>query len=268
MHDPMTVAFEIKWPWFWMKYRPSIATIWHVDPERDGSDDSCGRFIRSRHLDAAVLDRIKKRFAHDWDRVFVSDSKRTYLCGLFAPNGDPHFSVPGIVLNLFFMAACEVFNSNGHTSWRKARRWMQRNLFDILLFAENPTDSLYDGLTRKFETGCGEAYTAQERERMIFSTASCIYAWIARSQRRWWQHPRWHIHHWKIQLHGLQKLKRWLFSRCSKCGRRFRYGEWPVTSNWNSVGPRWFRSEPGVEHMKCSGHAVSPDEPLRTPGVK
>lgn len=31
MHDPMTVAF-----YFW-----SI-TIWHVDPEKDGIDDSCG----------------------------------------------------------------------------------------------------------------------------------------------------------------------------------------------------------------------------------
>lgn len=54
MHDPMTVAFEIRQPWggktYPMKdgstwhYRPALITIWHVDPERDGSDDSCGWF--------------------------------------------------------------------------------------------------------------------------------------------------------------------------------------------------------------------------------
>lgn len=79
MHDPSTVAHQIKYPWFeykpWPKkfrrdpnpwrlkrgweempdelkatrskswpegYRNDFITIWHEDPERDGSDDSCG----------------------------------------------------------------------------------------------------------------------------------------------------------------------------------------------------------------------------------
>jgi hypothetical protein len=51
MHDPMTVAFEICYPWkkygkrgrnkFEQNYRAPFITIWHVDPEKDGSDDSC-----------------------------------------------------------------------------------------------------------------------------------------------------------------------------------------------------------------------------------
>ena len=43
MHDPMTVAFEIRYPW---KKYASFITIWHVDPEKDGSDDSCDWFHR------------------------------------------------------------------------------------------------------------------------------------------------------------------------------------------------------------------------------
>ena len=44
MHDPMTQAFEIRQ--FWRRpnhwgYKPAFITIWHVDPEKDGSDDSC-----------------------------------------------------------------------------------------------------------------------------------------------------------------------------------------------------------------------------------
>jgi hypothetical protein len=47
MHDPMTVAWEIKSPFkqkhdlFQNGYRNTWVTVWHVDPERDGSDDSC-----------------------------------------------------------------------------------------------------------------------------------------------------------------------------------------------------------------------------------
>ncbi|MEE9382821.1 MAG: hypothetical protein V3V08_05345 [Nannocystaceae bacterium] len=74
-----------------------------------------------------------------------------------------------------------------------------------------------------------------------------IHDWRKRD-RRWWQHPRWHIHHWKIQIHPLQEFKRWAFSRCSECGGRFAWGEAPLSSSWHSSGPRWFRSEKGIRH--------------------
>lgn len=261
MHDPMTVAFEIKWPWWWMEYRPSFVTIWHVDPERDGSDDSCGWFIRARHGNQQVLDKIVDRFEFDWDRTFTSESKRTYLCGLFAPNGEPHYSVQGVVLNLFFLAAGIIFESDGHTNWRKARRFVQSHLADIMLFAENTTDSLYDGITRKFEIGCGEKYTKQRRDERVRQLAGCIYAWILREQRPWWKHPRWHMHHWKIQVHPLVAFKRWAFSRCERCGRRFRWGESVCTNSWNGTGPKWFRSEPHVHHSDCAGKLSQPTTP-------
>src|SRR3974377_2148720 len=76
MHDPQILAFDIKYPWWqskpWPKkfqhsgsdrfawkrmsekeqrgcephwpqgYRDTFVNIWHVDPEKDGTDDSCG----------------------------------------------------------------------------------------------------------------------------------------------------------------------------------------------------------------------------------
>jgi hypothetical protein len=122
MHDPMTVAFDIpnpfarRWGESWFS-RPALVTIWHVDPEADGSDDSCG------------------------------------------------WCFPG---------------------------------------------------------------------------------------RPWWRHPRWHVHHWKIQVHPLQMLNRWLFSRCATCGKGFGWGYAPVASGWHPEGPRWFRSEEGVRHHECA----------------
>jgi hypothetical protein len=45
MHDPLTVALEIKYPWKRKtslgSYRESFITIWHKDPCKDGSDNSC-----------------------------------------------------------------------------------------------------------------------------------------------------------------------------------------------------------------------------------
>lgn len=71
MHDPMTVAFEIRYPWrkygadapndFLREYRAPFITIWHVDPEKRGDDDSCDWFGRHRPLnprERAIVDAM------------------------------------------------------------------------------------------------------------------------------------------------------------------------------------------------------------------
>lgn len=263
MHDPMTQAFQIPYPWWkrnrfdGSRYHSPFITIWHVDPETDGTDDSCGWFMRSRHGDKAVLEKIVKRFEEDWDRVFnyrdedhmgepKGPIKSTYFRGYFLPNGEPHFSTSGIVLNLIFIAAAEHFKSYGNTNWDRARKFMQEHLFRILILAENPTDSLHDSITRTFG---GDT----KREDRIRQMAEIAYGWVLRETRPWYRKPRWHIRHWKIQCHPIQSLKRSLFTRCSKCGGWFKFGESCVSNQWDSDGPEWFKSERGVMHDKCAG---------------
>lgn len=261
MHDPMTVAWEIKSPIkrkskLWPEgYRNTLVTIWHVDPEKDGTDDSCGWFKRARHGDKSVVDKIVKAFEFDWDRTFTSDGTgKTYPCGFFLPSGKPFLSVQAIVLNLFYLAAGAYFSNDGHRNWKKSRKWMQKNLFEILMFAENPVDSLHDGITQKFgddTIGQTEARVKHLRDERIRNMASCIYGWILRSEQKWWQHPRWHVQHWEVQIHFLRDLKRFLFSRCCKCGRGFSWGHSVCTDSWNRTGPQWFRSEKNVYHSDC-----------------
>lgn len=255
MHDPMTQI-----------YHCGLFTLWHVDPERGpGGDDSCGWFKRAHHGDEAVLAKIVKRFEEDWDRVFnyreenhhgepAGPIKKTYFCGFFYPedagSGMPNMGVTAIVLNLFFLAAGEHFESTGHTNWKRARKWMQANLFDIMLFAENPTDSMRDAVVRKF--GCDT-----RREDRIRGAAATIYGWILRREQKWWQHPRWHVHHWRLQIQPLNDFKRWAFSRCCKCGRSFRFGASVCTNNWNSTGPMWFRGEKDIYHDDCDNPSSS-----------
>ena len=242
MHDPSTVAFEIYYPWhkrFWQtdsqymmeknsKFHTPFITIWHEDPETDGSDDSCGWFMRSKHGDKKILEKIIKEFEFNWDSNWTSENNNRYYTGYFRPDGTMNMSIHGIVLDLFFRAAHIVFNCNH----KKKDKYINKNLARILHFAENPIDSLHTSITRKFENACGEPYSEASRKEWIQTTASIIYGYILRDARPWYKHPRWHIHHWHFQIHPLQGIKRYLFDRCVICKKGFKWGETPIT-NWD-----------------------------------
>ena len=57
MHDPMTVCWRICLP-FGKSYEYPVLTVWHVDPEKDGSDDSCSWFLPK-------LSKKEQALAHD-----------------------------------------------------------------------------------------------------------------------------------------------------------------------------------------------------------
>lgn len=218
MHDPMTVAFDIKSPFkskpsaSWPKgYRSTIVTIWHKDPCRDGSDDSCGWFMRVRHGDDSVREKIRKSIAFNWD-----DEHH----GMFDADGKPRFSTIAIALNFFRFAAGEFFDHD----WRKVDRFMRRNLYEIMSFAENAVDSLHAPIVGK--------YGPTPRDERINGMADCLYGWILRADRPWWKHPRWHVWHWRIQIHPLQRTWQWLFDRCAMCGGRFKFHEGRL-GNWD-----------------------------------
>ena len=53
MHSPETVAFEIYLGRKQKKngnYRTPLITIWHHDPEKDGTDDSCGAWAKKEKI--------------------------------------------------------------------------------------------------------------------------------------------------------------------------------------------------------------------------
>ncbi len=73
MHDPLTLAFTISSPWFRRdpngnRYHPPLINIWHKDPERRGSDDSCDWFGSRR-----PMNEQERALAHaiwDAERVY------------------------------------------------------------------------------------------------------------------------------------------------------------------------------------------------------
>lgn len=67
----------------------------------------------------------------------------------------------------------------------------------------------------------------------------------------WWRHyDAFHLHHWSIQWDELQKIHRWLLTRCEVCGGRFSYGYSPVASGGmsHSSWRGWRKGEEGLAH--------------------
>lgn len=243
MHDPMTVAHEIKWPISFRrnsisgeKYYDPLITIWHVDPEKDGTDDSCGWFIRSRHLPKELIDKVTKDFAFEF--------KHNYW---FNEAGYPKFSSMGITLCMYSRAAWTIFiwlhgGSTGNRAHRQYKRFMHKYIFDFLHFAENPTDSLYNAINM--------TYGVEKKEERISHFVSIVVADIMRKLRPWYKHPRWHIHHWKIQFHPWHKFRRRYFDKCCICGKRG-FKSAPM-SDWDGT-KRW--------HQECDRNTAKPATP-------
>lgn len=237
MYDPMTVAFEIKWPFGGResgvratknakkhKYYSRLITIWHKDPEKKNGrdvrgDDTCGWFMRSGHGDPAVIKSIEHDFAFEWCNSWG---------GWFNEDGTPHLSVGAITRNMFSIAAYHHLGS-----WERANKFMKKHLYDILCFSENNIDSMHSTITGR--------YGIPEKEDRIKSCTSIIYGCVLRWSRPWYKHPRWHVHHWRIQFHPWQYLRRRFWDKCCKCGKRgfpkgvSAMGDWNGTRIWHST---------------------------------
>lgn len=281
MHDPMIQAFEIKYPWwrhkpwpkkfrysqdrkfvwnhamkdfqegcdaFWDEgYRDTFITIWHVDPEKDGSDDSCGwsypkltpkqkQGLRNgawhevHHPHFLVFNGKEWEGTHA-DAVSLYEGMIAYCVRLLRVNYSLEQIKRMAIERIHFPDCCKptgvfCYQPGYHTN--------------------NPKDSERDRQEHFFGILCG--------------IARCILDDL----RPWYRHPKWHFWHWKLQCQPLMQIKRILFSRCSKCGGMFKYGESCVSHQWNSPGPRWFRGEPSVMHDRCSGSTVASDAKAQT----
>lgn len=245
MHDPLTVAWEIRAPWFKQdkhfpkgRYHPSLVTIWHVDPEADGSDDSCG-WSRPR----LTAEQRKTVRALAWGEARAPWFQWAYAKTLQSPT-DAETLCRAAILQVAGALDLRV-------SFEEATAW-------AIELVHSPMDNIRGSLC--FIPGWHSNFEEdreQDREEAAAGLFSIIAQFILRRRRPWYKHPRFHVHHWKVQFHMVQRLKRWLFSRCAVCKGRFRYGEAPTSTSWGGSGPRWFRGEPHVRHRACAVAALA-----------
>ncbi len=222
MHDPMSVAFEIRLGSKYKRdgnYRSPLITIWHNDPEKDGTDDSCGHFIRPRHANQDMLKKIQSEFAFNYKHNYWFDKE-----------GKQVFSTIGTLMLMYECAAWQHFNH----SRKKKDAFMRKHCASIIHFAENPVDCGGDNITGKFYLSTNSDLLSEDR---FSGMAGMIYADILRKERKWYQHPKWHIHHWSLQIHPWQQLKKRFWYKCSECGKRGTktsfMSDWDGTKLWH-----------------------------------
>jgi hypothetical protein len=245
MHDPMTQAFEIKQ--FWQKksewgYKPPFITVWHVDPEKDGTDDSCG-WSRPK-LSKNQRERIES--------IAGDEAREPWYLAYYGKKIESPTEAETLLRQAFLIVG-RIFSRQHlckpaikEVTFSEASAWA----CDLLC---SPIDNLRGSLcflpgyhsNSDKDTEYDRKYSA---ERFFY----CVAGYVLRERRPWYRHPRWHIWHWQIQIHPLQNFKRWAFSRCCKCGKGFGWGYSPSSDSWSGTGPLWFRSEANVYHGDCS----------------
>lgn len=271
MHDPKTVAFEIRRPWydkrtkeqrdedrgkdrqgkFVFRYRPSWVTIWHVDPERDGTDNSCG--WHSPKLTDKQFGRLKSAaWSEARERYFLrSNTKEWHGSRVLA-----EALQKALILYVARILRLKI-------SYEYAARSAAENIHHPDCVDPAGKFCFLAGYHTNFKED-----TERDREHHFAGIMANVASMILRDHRPWYKHPKWHFWHWSIQIHGVQNFKRWAFTRCATCGKRFGWNESGITNTWHGTGPLWFRSQRDVHHDRCHGSRVrdSSENPSRSSG--
>lgn len=170
MHDPMTLIADLR-----------IVQLWHKDPCRDGTDDSCGWSFPK--LTEAQRKRIRD-FAWDEGRnpYFLRENNKTFT-------GTRHeaeclfralvlLSARAIKLDLNYdqislFTIRHVHNGGVEDAARQL-------CFQPGYHTNNPTDN------------------AEDRQQRLASIMQGIARELLAERRPWYRKPRWHFWHWRI----------------------------------------------------------------------
>lgn len=208
--------------------------IWHIDPEHRGTgnraDDSCGWFDRTpgSYSNAVAYILGDATTMHD---VSLALARRKHMPmafyeGISEPSDDPDRArgYPRLTqadcLALVLMISRELElrrwwngtkgNGGAHASRIKRAftrvRAVESTAFDLALSSIDNLSSVDKG------------------ESMV----RLIAAALNRKFRPWWRHPRWHVHHWKINVNLWRNLKRATVERCGTCKKSLGFNCCPV----------------------------------------
>ncbi|WP_298800147.1 hypothetical protein [uncultured Devosia sp.] len=246
MHDPLTQAFDIRLPWPGRAYGIPLVTIWHVDPEKpcrgQRSDDSCGWFDRRprEYADAVIYLLNDNEFMHDLKRSIATRKPVTGYHGHTFPRMPAGEVLAATLMVANYLELRRWWNGQDGKAGAHASFWLRhftrrRKVGSIAAdLALDPLDNLS---------------ATEDAEGMVRIVAACLH----RRFKPWWRHPRWHVHHWTVQIHLWQTFRRWALSRCCKCGGRFAWGESPTSDCWDTPPLKFLQGEKHVYHGRCGG---------------
>lgn len=227
MHDPMTVAHEIRYPWKNKHgYRSSIITIWHVDPEKNTlgtrRDDSCGWSSPpySKQEEEMIKKLAKDQYSSIFSKKIAYEEKKSYA--YICLNQDCFGAIYWM-----WRAMKNLFNKK--VPWQYGITLSNKEFQYVYQLAYNPVDNFQWHMKGIMEDGEKGLRNFEEFVMLLYRAFRGYY-------RPWYKHPRWHIQHWKIQFRPWQQFKRRWFDKCCKCGKRgftgSVYSDWDGTRIW------------------------------------
>lgn len=193
--------------------------IWHIDPEKhvEGRrrDDSCGWFPRdlTPELKRAVSelqnphnDDFMSRIFDAFAQSYVPDHKYMSLK-----------EMPMWVAYPTHLMALQRIDRIAFNRWRQPfwKRVPERAAL-IERLAQQLAFSTVDNLNGPFD----------DHGQYLRLLAACY----RREIRPWYKHPRFHIHHWKVNFALIRNIKR-MFQRCDDCNGRIGFGCSPTKSD-------------------------------------
>lgn len=182
--------------------------VWHIDPEKPvpgrRRDDSCGWFPRD--LTPPIQKAVDELLGGGWsgERLMLENALvRAAPYDVRYPSLKRMQPGDGYSLALMFLTLIDRLSlHNRRSRWRRGREWPAQ--LRVLRLAQQLTLNDADNLL-----------SCETPEQFI----KLLAAAYRRDIRLWWQHPRWHIHHWRVNVHFTRNLRR-TFQRCPACQKR------------------------------------------------
>lgn len=117
---------------------------------------------------------------------------------------------------------------------------------------------MHDSLVVAFEVGRIVTVWHKEPGRGNDSGDVCKQFHRAQNDLGEWHyvfHHGWkfHVHHWRIQVHALQRLRRRLLTRCEWCGGRDAKGDPVNVHSGDKIKVPWWKGARNTFHHDCSG---------------
>jgi len=206
-------------------YRESFITIWHKDPERDGSDDSCG----------FTYPKLTKKQIERLHNVAWSESRHPHFLACKSKEWSGTNIEAVSLYEGMVLLVVEALNIKVGMDF--VRRYAVRSIHHADCVNPGGIFCFLPGYHTNFEED------TEERRQEHFRGILCgVARGVLYELRPWYKFPRWHFWHWRFQIHPWQSFKRWAFDRCAKCGKEFHWGESVIGNGGNRV---W--------HNQCDG---------------